>query len=208
MATEDIKSLNLFQRIIKVRENVKYAQKDKSVSTGGGSYKAVTHDQVTAIVREHMNTYGIVCIPNLESSVMNPKEEGAKQQRYDAIYSFTFVNADKPDDQTVVRIESHAMDNADKAPGKAISYAKKYALLKLFEIETGEDEESRYQDQSVDVVPMLQQINGATTLDELKTVFAAAHEFVKHDKDALRQVIQSKDAKKAALTKQAQGVPA
>jgi hypothetical protein len=38
------------------------------------------------------------------------------------------------------------MDNADKAPGKAISYAKKYAVLKLFEIETGEDEESRYPD--------------------------------------------------------------
>ena len=37
------------------------------------------------------------------------------------------------------------MDNADKAPGKALSYAKKYAVLKLFEIETGEDEESRYQ---------------------------------------------------------------
>ena len=206
--TTDIKELNLFQRIIKVREQVKYAQKDKSVSTGGGSYKAVTHDQVTAIVREHMNTYGIVCVPNMESSVMNPKEEGAKQQRYDAIYTFTFINADKPDDSTTVRIEAHAMDNADKAPGKAISYAKKYALLKLFEIETGEDEESRYQDQSIDVIPMLQQINGAKTLDELKTVFAAAHEFAKQDKDALRQIIASKDAKKAALTKQHEGAPA
>ena len=101
--TTDIKELNLFQRIIKVREQVKYAQKDKSVSTGGGSYKAVTHDQVTAIVREHMNTYGIVCVPNMESSVMNQKEEGAKQQRYDAIYTFTFINADKPDDSTTVR---------------------------------------------------------------------------------------------------------
>lgn len=199
----ETKPLNLFQRIIKVRQQVGYAQKDKSVSTGGGSYKAVTHDQVTAIVREHMNAFGIVCVPTLVKSVMNPKEDGAKQQRYDATYSFDFVNADDPTDRLTIVIESHAMDNADKAPGKALSYAKKYALLKLFEIETGEDEESRYQDQSIDVVPMLQQINGAKTLDELKMVFAAAHEFAKGDRDALRQVIASKDAKKKALTEQA-----
>lgn len=207
--TTEAKPLNLFQRIVKVRQSVGYAQKDKSVSTGGGSYKAVTHDQVTAIVREHMNTFGIVCVPTLVTSTMNPKEDGAKQQRYDATYSFDFVNADDPADRLTIVIEAHAMDNADKAPGKALSYAKKYAVLKLFEIETGEDEESRYQDQSIDVAPMLQQINGAKTLDELKTVFAAAHEFAKGDKDALRQVIASKDAKKRALAeKLAEGVAA
>ena len=205
----ETKLLNLFQRIIQVRKSVGYAQKDKSVSTGGGSYKAVTHDQVTAIVREHMNTFGIVCVPTLVTSTMHPKEDGAKQQRYDATYSFDFVNADDPADRLTIVIEAHAMDNADKAPGKALSYAKKYAVLKLFEIETGEDEESRYQDQSIDVAPMLQQINGAKTLDELKTVFAAAHEFAKGDKDALRQVIASKDAKKKALAeKPAEGVAA
>lgn len=203
----EAKPMNLFQRIIQVRKSVGYAQKDKSVSTGGGSYKAVTHDQVTAIVREHMNTQGIVCVPTLVKSLMNPKEEGAKQQRYDATYSFDFVNADDPKDRLTIVIESHAMDNADKAPGKALSYAKKYALLKLFEIETGEDEESRYQEQSVDVVPMLQQINSAKTLDELKVAFQAAHEFAKSDQDALRQVIASKDAKKKALTA-AEGVAA
>lgn len=197
--TTEAKPLNLFQRIVKVRQSVGYAQKDKSVSTGGGSYKAVTHDQVTAIVREHMNTFGIVCVPTLVTSTMNPKEDGAKQQRYDATYSFDFVNADDPTERLTIVIEAHAMDNADKAPGKALSYAKKYAVLKLFEIETGEDDESRYQDQSIDVVPMLQQINGSKTVDELKVAFAAAAEFAKGDKEAMRQIIASKDAKKKAL---------
>lgn len=197
--TTEAKPLNLFQRIVRVRQSVGYAQKDKSVSTGGGSYKAVTHDQVTAIVREHMNTFGIVCVPTLVTSTMHPKEEGAKQQRYDATYSFDFVNADDPTERLTIVIEAHAMDNADKAPGKALSYAKKYAVLKLFEIETGEDEESRYQDQSVDVVPMLQQINGAKTLPDLQVAFSAAIEFAKGDKEAMRQIITSKDAKKKAL---------
>ena len=197
--TTEAKPLNLFQRIVKVRQSVGYAQKDKSVSTGGGSYKAVTHDQVTAIVREHMNTFGIVCVPTLVTSTMHPKEDGAKQQRYDATYSFDFVNADDPTERLTIVIEAHAMDNADKAPGKALSYAKKYAVLKLFEIETGEDDESRYQDQSIDVVPMLQQINGSKTLPDLQVAFSAAIEFAKGDKDAMRQIIASKDAKKKAL---------
>jgi hypothetical protein len=72
--------------------------------------------------------------------------EIAKQFRYEATYDFHFVNMDDASDTLVIRIQAHAMDNADKAPGKALSYAKKYAILKLFEIETGEDEESRYQD--------------------------------------------------------------
>lgn len=144
--------LNLFQRINEVRKSIDYIQKDKSVSAGNsGSYKAVTHDAVTAMVRDHMVKHGIVCYPSLVDSIMNPPEVDkdmvvSKQKRYEATYDFIFVNADTPEDRLVIRIQAHAMDNADKAPGKALSYAKKYALLKLFEIETGEDEESRYQD--------------------------------------------------------------
>jgi hypothetical protein len=37
-------------------------------------------------------------------------------------------------------------DTGRKLVSGLISYAKKYAVLKLFEIETGEDEESRYQE--------------------------------------------------------------
>lgn len=145
---------NLFQRINDVRRKIDYIKKDKSVSTGGSSYKAVTHDQVTGMVRDHMVAVGIVSYPVLVSSVMNPPTinvDGtqSKQMRYEATYDFHFVNEDDPKDELVIRIEAHAMDNSDKAPGKALSYAKKYAVLKLFEIETGEDDESRYQPEGV-----------------------------------------------------------
>lgn len=146
----EMSELNLFQRINEVRKGIDYIQKDKSVSTGGGSYKAVTHDTVTAMVRDHMVKHGVVCYPVLVASLMNPPTVNvdgtqAKQMRYEATYDFVFVNVDKPEETLTIRIEAHAMDNADKAPGKALSYAKKYAMLKLFEIETGEDDESRYQ---------------------------------------------------------------
>jgi hypothetical protein len=147
-----LSELNLYQRINEVRKAIDYIKKNKSVSTGSsGSYKAVTHDQVTALVRDHMVQHGIVSFPVLVESLMNPpmmNVDGtqAKQMRYEATYDFHFVNTDKPEDRLVIRIQAHAMDNADKAPGKALSYAKKYAILKLFEIETGESDESSYQE--------------------------------------------------------------
>lgn len=149
--------MNLFQRINEVRKGIDYIRKDKSVSAGaGGSYKAVTHDMVTAMVRDHMVKAGIVSYPVLVGSQSLPFEvspEGikAKQFRYEATYDFHFVNTEDPKDELVVRIQAHAMDNADKAPGKALSYAKKYAILKLFEIETGEDEESRSPEEKPDI---------------------------------------------------------
>jgi hypothetical protein len=102
-------------------------------------------------VRSHMVTHGVVSWPVLIASKANPFEvdkDGvrSRQFRYEATYEFHFASVEDPKDELIIRIEAHAMDNADKAPGKALSYAKKYAILKLFEIETGEDEESRIPD--------------------------------------------------------------
>lgn len=195
--------LNLYQRINEIRKKVDYIQKDKSVSTGGGSYKAVTHDQVTAILRAHMNEFGVICVPNLVTSTAHDRVGDAKQFRYDATYSFAFINADKPEEREIITIEAHAMDNADKAPGKALSYAKKYAVLKLFEIETGEDDESRYQQGDFEADGYIELIQSAKTMDELKTVFADAFGAAQtaKDKEASKAIIKAKDARKAELAK-------
>lgn len=166
---------NLFQRINAVRQEVDYIQKDKSVSTGGGSYKAVTHDMVTAVTRQALVKHGVISFPFLVASKMNPKEEGSKQARYDATYDFTFANCDDMTQTLVIRIEAHAMDNADKAPGKALSYAKKYALLKLLDIETGEDEESRVPE-DFDGSPYLANMESAKDKESLDAAYAALKE--------------------------------
>ena len=193
----------ILQRINEVRKAIGYVQRDKSVSTGGGSYRAVTHDVVTAMVRSHMIEAGIVCIPNLVASCAHPKEEGAKQFRYDATYEFVFANEDDRTDFVSIRIESHAMDNSDKAPGKALSYGKKYAMLKLFEIETGEDDESRYQHEESDVSAYLDAIQKAATMDALKESYAEAITACGKDNEAKSQVIAAKNARKAELSKAA-----
>jgi hypothetical protein len=128
----------------------------------------------------------------------------AKQARYDATYDFHVINADQPEETIIIRIEAHAMDNADKAPGKALSYAKKYALLKLFEIETGEDEESRYQP-DLDIAPLLAAIASAPNMDALKKSYVEAFNAATEakDKTAQKAITSAKDARKAELTPKA-----
>ena len=66
-----------------------------------------------------------------------------KMALYSGNYVIEFVNIDKPEDKISASVQAHATDNGDKAPGKALTYAVKMALLKVLSIETGENEESR-----------------------------------------------------------------
>ena len=195
-------SMNIYQRINAVRKSITYIQKDKSVSAGpAGSYRAVTHDAVTGMIRQHLVEHGIIIAPTLIDSVFHAKEEGAKQRLYSASYDVRFINMDAPDECVTIRIEAHALDNGDKAPGKAISYATKYAILKLFNIETGEDEESRYQREEFDVTPHLDKIASADSLDSLKSEYVTAYTAAQNagDKEASRTIMAAKDNRRKQL---------
>ena len=140
--TQKAKPLNIYQRLNAVRDAVKYLQKDKAVQ----GYKAITHDAVTAACREHLIKHGVMIVPDQVSSLatdVGKTQSGATIIRYEARYNIRFVNIENPDDCVSMQIEAHANDHGDKAPGKALSYAVKYAMLKLLSIETGENEESR-----------------------------------------------------------------
>ena len=195
--------MNIYQRINEVRKAIGYVQKDKSVSTGGGSYKAVTHDAVTGMVRSALIENGIVIVPSVVSAVFHQKEPEAKQRLYEATYQIDFVNVDDPADKITTQQNAHALDNGDKAPGKAMSYATKYAILKLFNIETGEDDESRYQQDDFDVDYQVLLIKASDNAEGLKQQWGASMALTK-DKDAHRQLIAAKDSRKAELVKIAQ----
>ena len=50
-----------------------------------------------------------------------------------------FANIDAPSDFIDVPTFGYGVDQQDKGPGKAMSYAVKYALLKALGLETGDD---------------------------------------------------------------------
>lgn len=200
-------TMNIYQRINAVRKAIGYVQKDKAVSTGGGSYKAVTHDAVTGMVRAALIDNGVIVVPSVISSVFHPKEPDAKQRLYEATYQIEFVNMDDPADRIVTNQNAHALDNGDKAPGKAMSYATKYAILKLFNIETGEEEESRYQQEEFDYLPLCESILACRNESELKKVYQEAYRKAEdaRNKEAQAMIIKAKDKAKAAIALEVAG---
>jgi len=136
--------INIYQKLDAVRKAVAYLQKDATVT----GYKAITHDFVTSAVRPEMIKHGIVTIPRQMSYEIRETGKTTKQGvpfvAYIGMYEFDFVNIDDPQDLVTVSVGAMSEDTADKGPGGAISYAMKYALLKVFNIETGETEESRH----------------------------------------------------------------
>ena len=139
---------NIFQRINAVMKEVAYVQKDKAVTGMGAGYKAVTHDNLVSVARAAFVTHGIVMYPEQVGGDLFPpstKADGtiSNMRLYEGSYIFHFVNIDKPDEKVSVPVVAHALDNGDKAPGKALTYGAKMAVLKLLWLETGENEESR-----------------------------------------------------------------
>jgi len=126
------KVLNLYQKINVIMREVKYVQKtDKKVN---GNYTFVTHDAVSEALHEPMAMQGIVMIPSVDELVREGNLTIAKMR-------ISFVNADAPEEKIELFQYGYGIDTQDKGVGKAVSYAVKYALLKLFCLETGDDPE-------------------------------------------------------------------
>lgn len=162
---------NLHQRMDAVRQAVDYIQKQKAVE----GYKAVTHDQVTGELREHLVKNGVMTAVRFISGQTvdtgTKTAKGTPMVRFEAVYDIDFINIDDPKDRETYTFPAHAIDHGDKAPGKTASYAVKTAFLKAFNIETGENEESRHGsgELSVDeVVNLKNHMSAAKSLEDLR----------------------------------------
>lgn len=97
-----------------------------------GEFPYISHDDVTAHVRRAMIRHGIMVVPTVTK-----RENNGNRTEIDV--SVTFVNVDKPEDKIEILVPGYGVDFADKGPGKAFSYAVKYAYLKLFMLNSSDD---------------------------------------------------------------------
>jgi len=123
------RQLNVLQRLNGVQLEVDYVQKEKRQ---GMRYSIVSHDAVTAKVRPVLVKYGVLYYPRH----LQTEQFGNRTQ---AFMTVRFVNIDEPADFIDVQSFGYGIDESDKGPGKAMSYAVKYALLKALGMETGDD---------------------------------------------------------------------
>jgi len=137
--------LNLAQRMLAVASEITSIQKDVTVKHFGANYEGLSHDGVVTAVRKSMITHGVLAVPSVidqrHSEAITQK--GNVQQMIDVTVETTFINADKMDERISVITVGTGIDSQDKAPGKAMSYAKKYGLLYAFLLVTGENDEAR-----------------------------------------------------------------
>lgn len=138
--------LNIHQKMLQATMNIGRVKKNLSVGFGQGSYKAVSEIDVLNAVKSVEIELGIYSYPysrNItETAVLvNVNKDGRERKeqfmRIETVYRF--VNIDDKSDYIDVTTYGDGIDGGDKAPGKAMTYADKYALLKAYKIETGDD---------------------------------------------------------------------
>lgn len=145
MKEEDIKKLNIYEKLSLIENEIGVVEKGLSVSMGKGSYKAVSERDVLDAIKPIEQKYRVYSYP-YDTEIIN-NEVLEKANNYGTTTSqflrlkrvYRFVNIDKPDECVDVISYGDGIDTGDKAPGKAMTYADKYALMKAYKLSTGDD---------------------------------------------------------------------
>ena len=143
--------MNIYEKMSAITEEITAVAKNLNVGWGKNQYKAVGEADVLAAVKPIEAKHGVYSYPFnrqiIDSSVLTSiKADGAETKqifmRIEVVYRF--VNTEKPEEYIDITTYGDGVDSQDKAPGKAMTYADKYALLKAYKIITGEDPDQNY----------------------------------------------------------------
>lgn len=136
----------VYEKILAVMSAVNYLNKDGFVETGKGKgYKALTDEKVLAAVRPALVAAGLVILPvKMEQQRTDEQvkayDGSTKTNRItDVSVTYRIINVSNPDDFVEVVSSGTGVDTQDKGIGKAMTYAKKYAILNSFLIPSGDD---------------------------------------------------------------------
>ena len=135
-------SLNIYQRLLAISTEIEKVAKKLTVKAGNETYKAVGEGDVLSAVKPLEDSYGVYSFPLSREVIADGIHEtrsGAKMLFMREKVVYRFVNVDKPEEFVDMESIGDGVDSQDKAPGKAATYADKYALLKAYKIQTGED---------------------------------------------------------------------
>lgn len=146
--------MNIYEKLLAITSEIGTVAKNLEVGVGKSQYKAVGEADVLRAVKELEAKYKVYSFPSnrkiVDSSIMQTRKEYNGQvtegnQLFMRIeVEYTFVNIEKPDEIVKIITYGDGVDTQDKAPGKAMTYADKYALLKAYKIVTGEDPDQQH----------------------------------------------------------------
>lgn len=146
MELENIKKLNIFERVALITAEIGSVAKDLKVGEGEKSYQATSEGSVLSAVKpleEKYRVFSYATSREKETQIIEKEYTWNGQQRkirlvkVDITATYRFVNIDKPDEYIETISYGTGLDTGDKAAGKAMTYADKYALMKTYKISTG-----------------------------------------------------------------------
>ena len=152
--------MNIYQKMSAITQEISTVAKNLQVGEGKNQYKAVGEADVLAAVKPIEAKHGVYSFPFdreiVESGEMvSTTKYGDRKSLYLRVKTvYRFVNVDEPSEFIDITTYGDGVDSQDKAPGKAMTYGDKYALLKAYKIQTGDDpdqnESETLKDRTVD----------------------------------------------------------
>lgn len=141
--------MNIYEKLAAITAELNVVAKNLKVGEGRNSYKAVGEADVLAAVKPLEAKYKVYSYPCarkiVDNDVITTKkfyngQESESSKFYMRVEtSYRFVNTEDPKDFCETTTYGDGIDSGDKAPGKAMTYGDKYALLKAYKIITGDD---------------------------------------------------------------------
>lgn len=153
LANHEAKDMNIYQKLYCITAEMQTVAKNLEIATRTDkngkvtrSYKAVSERDILDSVKPLEAKYRVKSYPHerliidsgfLENSDYNGNVKKSFYLRVQVTYRF--VNIDNPSEYVETVAYGDGIDTGDKATGKAMTYADKYALMKMYQISTGDD---------------------------------------------------------------------
>lgn len=150
MTEQEIKKLNIFERLSLITAEIGVVEKNLKVQVNkNSSYKAVSERDVLDAVKPIEQKYRVYSYPAsrqiVDRDILTKESEyqgtvtrtNTLFMRVETVYRF--VNIDNPTEFIETTVYGDGLDTGDKATGKAMTYADKYALMKAYKLSTGDD---------------------------------------------------------------------
>lgn len=150
MTVEEIKKLNIYEKMAHITAEIGVVEKNLNVQVNkNSSYKAVSERDVIDAVKPIEAKYRVYSYPASRQIIdrdvlVKETEYNGQVTRTNTLFMrvetvYRFVNLDNPAEQIETTVYGDGMDTGDKATGKAMTYADKYALMKAYKLSTGDD---------------------------------------------------------------------
>ena len=172
--------MNIYEKMLCIEKEIGVVAKNLEIQASANSkYKAVSERDVLDAVKPLLEKYKVFAYPiarelDDKGQITSTTKYGERTSLYFHYKNIMrFVNAEEPTEFIDIPSYSTGIDTGDKADGKAMTYADKYAFMKAFKISTGEDpDQEASQEYKTNIGKYeWEQLNRMFSKDEIKAMY-------------------------------------